>query len=301
MLFANSYGLVYYFHTVGYLDHVLVILFVASALLFSRPSPWNCLIGLGLFSAGILTHEIMAVIFAPALIVLLLVQERMRLAVLLSTIIIAITIATTFLAVKPILPPEDFNHLLQSKSAFPIRSDFINVLYMDGMEHFRAHIGRVLSLSFLEVLLPSLALFCSISFIVMKVSSTIVRASQGRDGGAAAPGIGSALAWYIVPVACFSPLLLNFVAWDVHRWNALTVIVSLCCLCIIRIAKPSAPPPCPTKSVVMIGLMFMFLNLTANFGMFDNYIAEGAPFIRHIDYIQGVIEGTHDFPQVPPM
>ena len=51
----------------------------------------------------------------------------------------------------------------------------------------------------------------------------------------------------------------------------------------------------------MIGLMFMFLNLTANYGMLDDYVVEGAPFIRHIEYIRGVIEGTHDFPQVPPM
>ena len=51
----------------------------------------------------------------------------------------------------------------------------------------------------------------------------------------------------------------------------------------------------------MIGLMFMFLNLTANYGMLDDYVVEGAPFIRHIEYIWGVIEGTHDFPQVPPM
>jgi hypothetical protein len=39
----------------------------------------------------------------------------------------------------------------------------------------------------------------------------------------------------------------------------------------------------------------------ANYGMLDNYVAEGAPFIWHIDYTQSVIEGTRDFPQVPPM
>ena len=78
-------------------------------------------------------------------------------------------------------------------------------------------------------------------------------------------------------------------------------LVSLCCLCIIQIAEPSAIPPCPTKSTAMIGLMIMFLILTANYGMFDNYVAEGAPFIRHIDYIRSVIEGTRDYPQVPPM
>ncbi len=88
-------------------------------------------------------------------------------------------------------------------------------------------------------------------------------------------------------------------AWDVHRWNALTVNVSLCCLCMIRLAKPSAPPLCPSKVIVVAGLMFMFMNLTATYGMFDGYEAEGAPFIRHLDDVRGVIAGTRNFPQVP--
>ena len=78
-------------------------------------------------------------------------------------------------------------------------------------------------------------------------------------------------------------------------------VVSSCCLCIIRIGKPSAILPCPTKSTAMIGLMIMFLNLTANYGVFDNYVAERAPFIRHIDYIRSVIEGARDYLQVPPI
>jgi hypothetical protein len=51
----------------------------------------------------------------------------------------------------------------------------------------------------------------------------------------------------------------------------------------------------------MIGLMIMFLNLTANYEVFDNYVAERAPFIRHIDYIRSVIEGARDYLQVPPI
>jgi hypothetical protein len=300
LLFVNSYGLVYYFHTVGYLGHILMVLFIASIFLFSRPSPWSSLIGSGLFASGILVHEIMAVVFAPVLIVFLLVQERMRLALLLSAIIVAFTAATNFLAVKPDVTPEELNQLLQSKASFPIRADFAYILYMDGAEHFRAHIGRVLSPGFLWAFLPSLILFCSISFILMKASLTAISLARVRDDGIAKPRIGFVLARYAIPIACFSPLLLNFVAWDAHRWNALTVNVSLSCLCMIRIAKPSAPPPCPTKATVVVGLMFMFMNLTANYGMFDNYVAEGAPFIQHIDYVRGVIEGTRDFPQVPP-
>jgi hypothetical protein len=300
LLSVNSYGLVYYFHTVGYLDHILMVLFIASIFLFSRPSPWNSLIGSSLFASGILVHEIMAVVFAPALVVFLLIQERIRLALLLSAIIVAFTAAITFLAVKPDVAPEEINQLLQSKASFPIRTDFAYVLYMDGAEHFRAHIVRVLSAGFLWTFLPSVILFCSISFILMKASLTAISLAQVWDDGVAKPRNGFILARYAIPIACFSPLLLNFVAWDAHRWNALTVNVSLCCLCMIRIAKPSAPPPCPSKATVVVGLMFMFMNLTANYGMFDNYLAEGAPFIQHIDYIRGVIAGTRDFPQVPP-
>jgi hypothetical protein len=96
--------------------------------------------------------------------------------------------------------------------------------------------------------------------------------------------------------AVLSPLSLNLVGWDNNRWNAISMIAAMCCICIMRLhLLPSAKAGQAQRWALSpreltAGICVVAIGLATTNDLFDGYAVQWFPFGHHVDSIRELFE-----------
>ncbi len=109
----------------------------------------------------------------------------------------------------------------------------------------------------------------------------------------------------IFVIGSLSPFIINYVAWDLHRWNSSCLLTSLLSLIIIWkiISNDDGINENQNKSETWFSLKFLLIvvviNLISANYMLDFQYAKLYPFKEHIFYIIDLLSGKSHFPIIP--
>lgn len=293
-LFLTSSGVIYLTHTVGYFDHIglltaLIVLNISSfrlKLTFAFP----------VFVFCMFVHEAMLAMFFPVIFISILNEIKRdnasyRVAALIIFSVISI-VASYSLAQSTLTEKEAFQSYeeTQSKIEVSIRKDAYEVQFrsvrdnLDIMGYIGSlpNIVRHYSIGFLETL-PT-AVFITFILIVylrqINIHPIIISLSV---------------------LASYSPLMLHFIAWDMHRFNALAVVTTF--LVFLAHTSTSTEPIRLSKigeGIASSCFVAIFIcNVVVKFPLFDEYQVKNIPFSEHVQYIKNVINGKEEFPYIP--
>jgi len=295
LIFACSLGIVYLTHTIGYFDHVgLLVVLIALRIknIFVR-----IIFSFIAIPIVLLIHETALLLFFPVLLFSIIMAIDLKkpnkyliltcllavLAVAFSTILSRSTIEDTQATAMYEELSRKVNHDLRL-DAFSVLSKStednvagINYLWSKGNRAIR----MALSLS---VTAPLFLFFLYIAFIQLKKEKFNF--------------------WLILfaLLAALSPLALHFAAWDMDRWNTITISTSFLLLYIIsqnkNVEKDTVNNALSLRMKVIVVLM-LFFGASSTIPLFDGYEVKQIPFTEHFLYLKDVINGVDTFPSVP--
>ena len=295
-LFCSSPAVVLLSHTVGYFDHIgllvtLIILNISSSrlkLAFSFP----------LFLFCLFTHEAAFILFFPVVFVSLLNDmtgqgkpSRKYIYGLVAFSLMAI--ATTYTLSQSIISEENAvraYEMEQVSAEVTLRSDAYAVLHRSGDEN--SEIMETLWLSeerkweFLDGLRMTLPTLLFISFVLVLYLKQL----------------GMSLYLIILSVlASYSPLLLHYFAWDMHRFNTLAVTTSFLVLLVFFSTHQATinTDRLLRHTGLVVAILIFCGNLMFKVPLFDGYEVKSFPFAEHYRYWKDVDSGMESFPWVP--
>jgi len=219
VVFASS-TVMFFASTIGYFDHIglLCVLII----LLNRNFMIKLVLTLILFVALVFVHEGMIVIFAPVAFMSLLVYD-MSYKRMLAIVLIAIAVLGLTLWVSGVTVLEHDKYLMIAniiqKTDYRINYYVFDVITRDMSDNRVKHI--IMWQEYKNNLLPQLAGILPLIFYMMWLSTSLLKQNK--------------MIWKIPfsIVSSLSPQLLHFVAWDMGRWNSLTVFTSFLTLCAI--------------------------------------------------------------------
>jgi len=294
-LFCSSLGLAYLSHTIGYFDHIglLVALLCLNVESFRN----KALIIIPAFTFCLFIHEALMVMFFPVIFLSLLVSvtaKQRNYQYFVLAIFSGVCLFLTVLLANLTLDSGRVNELYQSVQSsvdIPLRLDAFAVHDRGlsdnlGMTIFVWRNERRIAEYMASVArcLPS---------VLMLVLSTIVLLRQTSR---------SVMFSVLAALAAVSPLLLIAVGLDIHRFNAMAITTSF--LIFLIFARGNALELHEGNVYEMSRLAPLFyalilFNLFAEIPLFDGYELKSFPFIDHYQYLRGVLSGTEPFPWVP--
>jgi hypothetical protein len=291
-LFMSSLALVFLSNTIGYFDHIgllitLIILNISSfkyKLLFAFPSFIFCLF----------THEASAIIFFPVVFLSLLneIPPKKNIKKYLSLIAFSITcIVVTFVVGgstisenKILSSVEKAQHLTVTKlrpGAFGVQQ---HGGYTDRLKKKQSSLKYKKSLlKSISKTGPTALIFSAITIIyLIQINASFFLIS-------------------LATLAAFSPLLLHYFAWDMHRFNTLTITTSFLVLLIftstnICLIKKIKKGHVFITACFILGILF---NLNMKIPLLNGSVVNEIPFIEHYCYLKDVFHGNASFPDIP--
>jgi hypothetical protein len=299
VVYFSSMGVVFLTHTVGYADHLGLL--VALAALAIR-SFWPRLTFVALFfSLAILVNEGGFLIFGPFLALALWLQLPegrpdirtwclLALGVLISAEVLVVGSATLSPAAAG-----DMYRSLQGRADYPLRSDAFDVLTR-GLSMNMAITGSkwhepffvTATTTSVPVVLPAIA-------FMLWLTHSALRAARR----------GPALVAFAY-VASLSPLAMHLFGWDGVRWNTLAVTTSFLVLLAVVTATSSpdssaVPASAANRSPWLFpACVFLVLfNLGTSVTLFDGFDVQSFPFRNHVAYLRDLWSGHASFPVLP--
>ena len=294
IIYYSSVSTVFLSHTVGYFDHLGLIL-TLSILIINKFSIKYITAVIGT-AICILTHEAFFIIYFPIIFLSLsedITYKDYKRTILLMLLFLGALLLTYSLS-RAILPEsivgESYNQA-QIKTTVPLRTDAFQVQSRDGddnlliMNKLWGNGKRWASL--LLSILTTLPSTIFIYFVTVKFMK-----ANGRSFTLIA----------LATLASFSPLLLHFTGWDMDRFNSLTILTSF--LVFIIFTSPSGRIKEPISmnlsfnAVLFFSLLFI-LNLSTDIRLFDGYKIELFPFINKINYLYDYFLHGKNFIEIP--
>jgi hypothetical protein len=268
VVFFSSYTVTFLGYTNGYFDIPLAILAIL-LLVIPRPVP-RLLAGLPLVTLALLTHEMFLLVFLPAVLLSFALnaaaetdRRRARLAIgcgiLLAVFAGGLTLA---IAKRPSLTPEEGRVAytdIRQRVNFEPQHDFFRVLTRSAGDNMRLMGTFVRKISWwtdqaggLVTVGPSVAMLLWLAYRMTE--SAAVAAKR----------------WVFAAclVACFMPLAMNAMGFDVGRWWALT---GLSTFLVFGAVCRYVPGPKLRLGVAMqrVALVIVALNLASGDGLID--------------------------------
>lgn len=294
LVFASSMALVMLAHTVGYSEQAGLLL-VLLTLRISAFWPRLAFAWVGLTFA-LLLHEAAFILFFPCLLFVLALamphERRFWCMAALAGFCLYGGFLTLFLPhfVLDAGQVETLRQHLAGISQLPLRPDAIDVLGRTSFAQTQV-IAAVWSSGlgwYLEYFKSVLVTWPVTVTLIVAIIGTLTRRGLGY-------------AWKLLAVgACISPLLLLLVAYDIHRFNALTAMVAF----LVLSACGERQERAGVASVRWSGLplwcvLLLLLNGMSSIYLFEVYHVRSFPFADLIQYMRDMGSGAQPFPPVP--
>lgn len=283
LAFLASPGLVFFFHIVGYLDYVLVGA-VWAVILFSKrigstATQVACFV---LSPILLLVHEVAIVLVIPSLFFLILLAnennpgQALRRATAFTVLSIGVLVLLVQTGSLEDSERRSVTTSLSQRATFELRRDAIAVLFYQPA-------GRVAKMNKLNSdkdyqkrMVSSLFLFMPTTLLFIWLSLRLCRsqaAPRQRIAALAIIGVG------------LSPLLLHIVAFDAHRWHALSNLASFTTwLAMSRSCQTNDIRP--TSAVHTAVVLLLILNLSGTNYFFPQHKPQYFPEYDHIDTLK---------------
>lgn len=297
-LMGTSFAVALMSHLVGYFDHALVLLTLASLGLILRARGAVQEVVAGLLSAlfvvaGLLTHEVFLVFGVPVICTAWALRGRWVVgaltgagALVLTALLMEHGVAEHALTVKLIRHHEGLTD-------FNVRRRAFMIFERDSAENIRVTQDQFRSPHRLRSFIGSLFTLLPLSGLFSYLSARRVWAERQRHTLHRALAVSATLGVGAVPHG------LVWFGWDIYRWHAqsvvsaflMLIVVSLCCAPRAWSARERLILP---KMMVAMALF----NAMAGYGFFDGYKAEPAPYLDHIKHVERAL--SSDVPLLKP-
>lgn len=295
MLFFSSLSVVFLAHSIGYSDHIglLVTLLVLSINSFQYK---YAVAFIGTLIC-LFIHEAFLIIFFPVIFLSLLNETGNNDShkVTMVAVFAFISLGATVFISASTLQKEDvtkYYENTQKMTHVELRRDAFKVLYRSGENNrnimidkwqddrwYNAFIGSM------SVKLPTAALIVIVMLIYLNQLNIHFFIKV------------------LAVLASFSPLILNFFAWDMHRFNTLMILTSF--LVFLNYtsyhSKPIRMPVVGGAAIMLSIVMCVVININASIPLFDGYQIKKFPFNEHVEYINNTLLGNDDFVYLPSL
>lgn len=291
MVFASSLAIVFLSHTVGYFDHLGLMI----ALITFRMNGFYKKFRFLLITLPfvLLIHEAILIIFYPVIFISLLLsiekEERKKKLITLWVFSAVLVIFVGIISNSQLTMPEakDMYTRLQAKIAYPLRQDAFLVLTRDSKANFEImksiwHSPET-SGQFTTSLIVTAPSFLVLIYLVIlilrkaKVNFNLIMFSAA---------------------AALSPMLMHLAGWDMHRWNTLVITTSFLMFYVV-FTKNKNESFTASGYLISILVLVIFLNGISVIDLFDGYYVKQFPFSDLWHYITNFLNGTAEFPTVP--
>ncbi len=292
LVFASSIGIVFFAHTVGYSDHIGLLITLTSLRiknLFTK-----ALFTFPALICSIFIHEAIFVIFFPVILISFIHslhgKNRIGWMVVISAATLIFLSTLLFVSNSRLKGGKEsaMHTILQKEVDRNLRRDAFHVLTRDRKENFsimkrlwsKDHRYYQLARS-LAVTLPATLFFIIISILSMRRSGKNI------------------FQIFITSLAPLSPLTLHLAAWDMHRWDSLTVITSFLTLHVVLKSFPENLPAKNKNILHPVLVLLVFLNGVSTIPLFDRYYVKNFPFEEHRIELIKMISSEEKTPFIP--
>lgn len=292
LIYVSSTGVIFLSHSIGYSDLIGLLFTLISLRLTGFYNKYAFV--LLTFPVLLLIHEALLIIFYPTICMSIFfaieknkIKTQLPLLALLSIVVLVVGLLLN----NAILDKEKVALMqteLQDKVEFSLRSDTFDVLYKNSEENLEimkkrwTELDRYLSMGLsLIVTAPAIVFFNYVSARLLNSA-----------------GIHRGIVVFSV-LAGISPLVLHIVAWDLDRWNTLTVTTSFLMLSVIAEYANKSVTIKNTQIVYPLVFCLVYLNGTSTIPLFDGYAVKNFPFREHLSYLKDVALGVETFPATP--
>ena len=173
---------------------------------------------------------------------------------------------------------------IQAKADVPLREDAFHVLHRSVEDNLSLMQNVWSNVSTYVELLNSLVVIFPVLLICIGLSVFILRQTKGH------------FVPLVIP-ASLSPLVMNCVGWDLHRWSMMSTISGFLTLYVVW-ARHGCPPENSNRIVPLLAFG-IFLVSVSNTVLSDGHRTKDFPFVQHQRYLYDVIFGHGHFPHVP--
>lgn len=292
LLFASSLGIVFLAHTIGYFEHITLL--VTLVTLRTRGFYARALLVLVLFSTSLLIHETGFLLFFPVILLrfaldLTTLNTPRRLVVL--CILGLLLSAMTFWIGRAHLDNatvEAMRTALQSTADYHLRQDAFLVLTRALDDNVRMTFDIWLNPEFRRYFGFSLLVTLPTALYLLRAS--LIRISRNPHG--------IVIGWLAV-IASLAPLSLHFLGWDSARWDTLTITTSFLVFTTISLSSLNDGRTDQPHFLPLVPVMLIALNLASGIALFDNYSVQLFPYEGHLADVVDIISGRAPFPPRP--
>ncbi|CAA0080916.1 Uncharacterised protein [BD1-7 clade bacterium] len=294
LVFATSVALVMLTHTVGYFDHLGLLV----TLLVLTVRGWRLKAALAsvLFPLALLAHEAALVLYFPVLFVMFYRDwddHPTSAKVVFLTLFTLVCVALTYAVSHAVLPYETVSQLYsttQQQHGITLRQDAYDVLHRVVGDNLLIMQDHWQTVNYRGGLMASaLAALPTAFFISALTMAYMHQLNQCR------------ISKVLAILASYAPLVLHIAAWDAPRFNSQVIMSSF--LVFLIVASSNAPSILLSSrhqwlaTAVFVGLMIF--NLTLTLALFDGYQIRHFPFPAHQHYLQSVLDGDMPILQIP--
>lgn len=292
LVFVSSLAVVFLSHSIGYFDHVGLLITLITLTLggFYR----KLIFLLPAMTIALLTHEAILALFFPVIFMSLLfsinAEDRLKKMVALgfsSAMFVALALFISSNSLDPIEAHTMYTEL-QSEIEHPLQKDAFDVLHRDAVANVRIMQRRWSAYARAVRLMESSLVTIPVCLVFIYLTAGFLRTIKAT--------IGTRL---LAVLASVSPLLLHALAWDMHRWNSLAVTTSFLMLYVVHKVRADHQPVAVSRIVYPVFVIMIFLNGISHIDLFDGYYVKQFPFVEHQQYIVHLFSGKEAFPSIP--
>ena len=293
MVFSSSMGVVFLAHIVGYSDQIGLLFTLAVLNIGNAKAKFiTALIGTPLC---LLIHEAFFIIYFPILAFTLLttnfipVNTKYAALLIYGILTASITLFLINSTTSPQISKQEYTSA-QSRATAPLRRGAFAVfsndsakdrVIMDIIWHKKGHVAQFIES--LSVTIPSALLI---------MAATVIYLLRNE---------ATPIAIVLALAASLSPLTLHIVAWDMHRFNALSILTAyLVFLSASSYRKKHKKTVFKREYLLHASMVICSIaNLFLSIPLFDSYQVKQFPYKEHIDYLSSVAHGENPIIEIP--
>lgn len=296
-LYASSMSLIYLSHTIGYADHIGLLI---TLITLKISGFYKKLVFLFIsFTLALFIHEGILVLFFPIVFMALVLsfekEQIFKQGIWLGVFSVSM-MALTSLIGKGLIPLDMAQMMysdLNTLNNINLNQPSFEIMTHSAQENFNIMASLWSSyldtwtLKLLNSFIVTLPTALILTFFIYKMLSK------------------QSVHWVIILLACsaaFSPLLLHLFAYDAHRWNSLVITNSFLLFCLVWKLSPASIKLNVTIGNNMLALIMLliFVNGASHIDLFAETPIQDFPFKQHQNYLINLLRGDNTFPDINP-
>ncbi len=289
IVFVSSLGIVFLTHTIGYFDHIGLLI----TLICLHIEGFNKRI-IFLFIAmpiALLIHEAILIMFFPVMFMSLILSMNNKKQAIALAVFTLMTMIIAFVVSNATLDPDTAERMYQmydSENIHTLRRGAFNVL----KRNVGSNVDIIRTVWTNPVIFAKLILSLAVTapsfvFIIYVLMQILHQNKKGK------------FTILLSILAALSPIVLHCFGWDTYRWNTMVIITTfLMFYLVFSSCKDNTIKKSPSK-ILPIFIIIVFINGASNLTLFDEYKMRNLPFLGEMDYFHKIKAGDRPFFKVP--